>query len=383
MKILPVIVVSQFFCTSLWFAGNAVMGDLAQQLSVAPDFLGHIISVVQLGFIAGTFVFALLSIADRYSPSRVFFLSAFIASIINLGIVLPGVTTQHLLVSRFATGFLLAGIYPVGMKIVSDHYREGLGKSLGFLVGALVLGTALPHLLKATSTVLPWQYVIYGTSALAVAGGMAVLLLVPDGRYRQTTSRFQISSFIRSIGNRQFNSAALGYFGHMWELYAFWVFVPVMLTTYNSYHPYADINVPLLSFLIIAAGAPACVFAGILSQIFGAKRIAFIALSFSCACCLSSPLFLMHESIVVFIIFLLLWGSTVVADSPLFSTLVAGHAPAMTKGTALTSVTCIGFFITIISIQFLNMLLNMENAYYIYTLLAIGPMLGLAVLSRK
>ncbi len=144
---LPVIVFAQFCCTSLWFAGNGVMNDLIQTFDLGPAALGHLTSAVQFGFITGTLGFAFLGIADRFSPSKVFFYSAIFGSLFNLGILVESNSSGSLLMLRFLTGFSLAGIYPVGMKIASDYYREGLGKSLGFLVGALVLGTALPHLL--------------------------------------------------------------------------------------------------------------------------------------------------------------------------------------------------------------------------------------------
>lgn len=380
MRVLPVIVVSQFFCTSLWFAGNAVISDIAKQLSVAPDFLGHLSSAVQLGFIAGTLVFALLGIADRFSPSRVFFVSAVIAAFVNLGTIVPGNTPTGLLGSRFMTGFFLAGIYPVGMKIASDYYREGLGKNLGLLIGALVLGTAVPHLLKIVSFHLPWTYVIYATSVLAVIGGAAVYILVPDGPYRQPATKFRL---VHGISNRELKAAALGYFGHMWELYAFWTFLPVMLTAYNIAYPSAGINVSLFSFLIIAAGGIACVAGGFLSPYFGVKRTAATALLLSGICCLVSPILLMTKSVVLFIIFLFVWGMTVIADSPLFSTLVATHAPAAGRGALLTIVTSLGFAITIISIQLVNLLLPLMDARYVYLLLAVGPVLGLMALRSK
>ena len=153
--ILPSIVASQFACTSLWFASNAVMGDLVATFGLDASALSHLTSAVQFGFIAGTLVFALLAIADRFSPARVFFISALLGAAANLGALLDSNTLASLLLFRFGTGFFLAGIYPVGMKIAADYYEKGLGKSLGYLVGALVLGTTFPHLLKDASGLLP------------------------------------------------------------------------------------------------------------------------------------------------------------------------------------------------------------------------------------
>jgi len=381
-RILPTIVIAQFFCTSVWFAGNAVMSDIAKQLHLEPAYLAHLTSAVQLGFIAGTLIFAILSIADRFSPSRVFFVCALIAALINLGVCLPGITSTQLILFRFVTGFFLAGIYPVGMKIAADHYEAGLGKSLGFLVGALVLGTAFPHLLKSMSGSLPFKYVMFSTSILSAAGGVAMLLLVPDGPYRKPGQKPKLSGFLNSFRDKNFRAAALGYFGHMWELYAFWVFVPVILTAYKAHHPEVDLNVPLLSFCIIASGSLSCVIGGLISRRFGVKQTATVALTISGISCVISPLFLFSGSLPLFIVFLFVWGMAVIADSPLFSTLIAQSAPPTTKGTSLTIVNCIGFSITIISIQLITALRTDANAQYIYMLLAAGPVLGLVGLMK-
>lgn len=379
-RILPAIVISQFFCTSLWFAGNAIMADIAKQLQLAPAYLAYLTSAVQSGFIIGTLIFAILSIADRFSPSRVFFACALVAAIINLAISFDSINLSGLILCRVLTGFFLAGIYPVGMKIASDHYQHGLGRSLGFLVGALVLGTSFPHFLKSMMATLPWRYVIYSTSGLSALGGLAMLLLVPDGQYRKSGQKLKLNAFIQSFRNKQFRAAAFGYFGHMWELYAFWVFVPVMLTAYKNHYPFAHINVPLLSFLIIVAGSFSCVFSGIVSPRFGTKKTATMALSLSCVCCMVSPLLLFNSSQVVLLVFMFIWSMAVIADSPLFSTLIAQNAPIATKGTSLTIVNCIGFGITIISIQLINALRTDANAKYIYLILALGPILGLIAL---
>jgi MFS family permease len=381
-RILPAIVISQFFCTSLWFAGNAIMGDIGKQFHLAPDFLGYLTSTVQAGFITGTLIFAILNIADRFSPVMVFLFSAIIASVFNLAISFNGIGLTVLMLLRFMTGFFLAGIYPVGMKIASDHYKQGLGRSLGFLVGALVIGTSFPHLLKSLMAMLPWRYVIFSTSLLSLLGGLAMFLLVPDGPHRKPPQKLKLNAFLQNFGHRDFRAAALGYFGHMWELYAFWVFVPVILAAYKSAH-HIDLNVPLMSFLVIVSGSVACVFSGFISQRLGVKKTATIALFLSCSCCIISPLFLFCPSVTAFIVFLFIWSMTVIADSPMFSTLVAQNASEATRGTALTIVNCIGFFITIISIQLINAIRTEGNAGYIYVLLAVGPVLGLIALIRN
>jgi len=378
--ILPTIVLSQFFCTSLWFAGNAILRDIIEAFNLEPGFLANLTSSVQFGFIAGTFVFALLTIADRFSPSKVFFISSIVAAIFNLGMTIDSIGSVGLIASRFLTGFFLAGIYPVGMKISSDHYQKRLGKSLGFLVGALVVGTSFPHLLRSITTDLPWKAVVYSTSGLSLLGGIAMVTLVPDGPFRRRGKRLDLTSFFKDYSNKNFRSASLGYFGHMWEVYAFWAFVPVMLTTFNNRHSGLNLNIPLLSFTVIASGGLACVMGGMLSLRYGAKRIATLALLGSCLCCLSSPLFLLGDSTALLMIFLFFWGMTVAADSPLFSTLVAQNAAEESRGSALTIMNCIGFTITIISLQCTSFLLSFFNPEIVFIALAIGPIFGLVAL---
>jgi MFS family permease len=379
---LPVIVVSQFFCTSLWFAGNAILGNIITTFQLEPGILADLVSSVQFGFITGTFVFAVLTIADRFSPSLVFFGSSIVAAICNLGMAVESIGSTGLLMSRFLTGFFLAGIYPVGMKIASDHFQKGLGKSLGFLVGALVVGTSFPHLLKSITSQLPWKAVVYSTSSLSMLGGLAMLTLVPDGPFRKRSQRLDLTSFLKGYSNRNFRAASLGYFGHMWEVYAFWAFVPVMLVTFDNRISELDLNIPLLSFVIIASGGLACVISGIMSQRYGPKRVATLALFLSGLCCLLSPLVLLGQSPVLLVIFLFFWGMVVAADSPLFSTLVAQNAAEESRGSALTITNCIGFAITIASIQCTNLLMQFVRTEVVFTFLAIGPVLGLIALYR-
>lgn len=381
--ILPIIVISQFCCTSLWFAGNSVINDLIDNFNLKADALGHLTSAVQFGFIIGTLVFAILTIADRFPPSKVFLISAVLGALFNLGVIYPANNITSLLLFRFFTGFFLAGIYPVGMKIAADYYQKGLGKSLGFLVGALVLGTAFPHVLNQMTDSFSWKSVILATSALALLGGLLMVFLVPDGPFRKPSQKTDLSIFLGVFKNREFRSVSFGYFGHMWELYAFWTFVPIMLQKYSEEHHLVQFNIPFLSFIIIGIGGFACILSGYIAQTKGTKKTALIALLLSGICCLISPLFFSINSEYVFIAFLIFWGMVVIADSPLLSTLVAQNAASEIKGTALTIVNCIGFSITIISIQLITKMLELTNSNSIYTILAIGPIFGLIMLRKK
>ncbi|WP_246850184.1 MFS transporter [Rufibacter roseolus] len=379
-RILPTIVLAQFACTSLWFAGNAVLPNLIPLFHLEASSLSHVTSAVQLGFILGTLVFAVFTISDRFSPSKVFLVCAMAGAGFNLSLLLAN-GFPALVLSRFLTGFFLAGIYPVGMKIAADYHQKGLGKALGFLVGALVLGTAFPHLLKSLTQGLPWRYVIWATSGLAVLGGFSLFAVVPDGPFRSRSSQPDFRAFFQIFRQKEFRAAAFGYFGHMWELYTFWAFVPVILALYAEAHPETPLNNPFLSFTIIAVGALACVAGGFLAGSIGSAKTAFGALAVSMGCCLLSP-WLFQMSLPLFLGLLLVWGLAVVMDSPQFSTLVAQFAPAQVKGTALTIVNSLGFAITIVSIQFLRSLQNEVSPCYWFLFLALGPLLGLLAMRR-
>ena len=378
--ILPLIVLSQFAGTSLWFAGNAILPDLQRELQLTGNAISNITSVVQLGFISGTLVFAIFSIADRYHPSRVFFISSLLAALANASIVWIAKDFVTLLELRFLTGFFLAGIYPVGMKIAADWYEQGLGKALGFLVGALVLGTAFPHLLKGSRYELPWKQVLYITAAVAAAGGLLMLLLVPEGPFRKRGTVFHPRALMHIFRSERFRAAAGGYFGHMWELYTFWAFIPLLLQVHQQ-HTNTRYDIPLWSFIIIGVGAISCVAGGYYSQKYGSAKVAFFALLGSGICCAVYPL-LLQINAGVFLLFMVIWGIMVIADSPQFSALVAQTAPKENRGTALTIVTCIGFAITIVSIQLLGYILERYQSNLTFLLLVPGPIIGLRMLYK-
>jgi predicted MFS family arabinose efflux permease len=374
-RILPVIVFAQFAGTSLWFAGNAVLPDLTELLELSDAAVGHVTSAVQFGFIGGTLLFAYLSLADRFSPSLVFLICAVAGSAANiLAIFSTGYFT--LLLTRLFTGFFLAGIYPVGMKIASDWHREGLGKALGYLVGALVLGTALPHLIRDLSGDLPWKFILVSTSAIATFGGLLLYILVPDGPYSSKKGIFKPGTILNLFKDRNFRASAFGYFGHMWELYTFWAFVPVILMTYQSGYGELSLSVSLYSFLIIGIGAVGCAIGGLIAIRRSSKFVTQISLYVSGLFCLTIP-FLFHLSEPLFITLLIIWGVFVVSDSPQFSTMVARSSDKDYVATGLTIVNCIGFATTIISLQLLNLLWVQFQSPVVFLALLIGPVLGL------
>jgi MFS family permease len=373
-RILAVIVVSQFAGTAPWFATNAVMPDLIGQWGLEPAAVGTLTSAVQLGFIAGTLLFAALSIADRFSPRRVFLVCALAGAAANGAPVLlaPGAGAfDALLALRFLTGFFLAGIYPVGMKIASGWYARGLGAALGFLVGALVLGTAAPHGLRALGAQWPWQAVMTIVSALAAGAGVLMHAFVPDGPHLVRAARIDPRALHTIWSDARVRASAVGYFGHMWELYAFWVLVPAIVVA-----RFDAASVPAWSFAIIGIGALGCAAGGLLVRRFGGARVAGWQLAASGACCLLAPLMFAAPA-PLFALWLLAWGVTVVGDSPQFSALTAQNAPRESVGSLLTFVNCIGFSISIVSIQLFAALAQSQSLASLLPWLAIGPALGL------
>ncbi len=379
-RIFSVIVIAQFCGTSLWFAGNAVVLSLAR-VDWPAGAAGHLTTAVQVGFITGTLWVTLTGLADRFSPSKLFFLSTIGGAISNL-VLLVNMESFYLAVgSRFATGVFLGGIYPVGMKIAADWREYGLGDWLGALVGALVVGTALPHALRGIDGLQHPTHLLTAVSAIALSGGFLLYHFVPDGPYRVKSTRFSFRHLSSALRSRAFRSPLFGYFGHMWELYTFWAFVPWILQRYTEAHPNQQHSMPLLSFMIIAIGGPGCWLGGKMSLSAGSNTVARAALFISGICCLASPLF-WNAGMLMFFAFLFVWGISVCADSPQFSALIAASAPSETRGTALTFATCIGFTITIVSIQTVLYLEKHISPDFLLWVLIPGPFFGL-LMSRS
>lgn len=381
LHILLILILSQFACTSLWFAGNAIVDNLALKTGLGTEIIGYVLSSVQLGFIVGTLIFALLMIADRFSPSKVFAISALLAALCNFSLLTEEITKWHLLFARFGTGFFLAGIYPVGMKIAADYYENGLGKALGFLVGALVLGTSFPFLISGMKFGSDSNFILKITSLLAIIGGLLIFLLVPNGPFRKQSTKLQLKAGLQLFKIISFRKAAFGYFGHMWELYAFWAFTPLAIKTINTLQN-TGFSVPLWTFIVIALGSLSCVLGGYLSEKIGSYKVALFSLLISGIFCILSPA-LFQLPTILFLIGWCIWGMAVTADSPQFSSLVANAVPSLLKGTGLTLVNCFGFAISVISIQLVSFLNLYTNTTLIFIFLAIGPITGCFHLIKK
>ncbi len=370
-RILPTLVLAQFAGTSLWFAVNAVMPDLQQQMGWPASAVGRLTSALQLGFIVGTLVFALLAIADRFSARRVFLFCALAGALCTLGAMMRIASFTELLLWRAATGFFLAGIYPVGMKIASQWFPKGLGVALGWLVGALVLGSASAHGIRALSVELPWSTVMISVAFLAAAGGLLLFMVIPEPpSYTANTKKLEMQALATIWTDWRVRASVLGYFGHMWELYTFWVLVPLILAT--------QLNGQALSFAafgVLGIGALGCIGGGWLAKRWGSARVATFQLGMSGMCCLLAPWF-MSAPLIWFLLWLAVWGITVAGDSPQFSTLTASNAPKHAVGSVLTLTNCIGFALSIVSIELFTSLAQEHQLSSLLPWLGIGPLLG-------
>ncbi len=379
-RVLPVIVLAQLCGASLWFAGNAIVPALEQRWSLSGPQAGLLLGGVNAGFIVGTLVYALFLVADRFRARRVFLASAVLGALANAGIPALSGSYEAMLVSRWLVGFFLAGIYPVGMRIATDWYRHGLGAALGLLVGALVFATALPHAVRAAGIGLPPETVLNWLSVLAICGGLAMVVFVPDPPGREAAHRagsragLDVRALTVIWRDPRVRASAFGYFGHMWELYAMLAFTPLIIATYL--HTGITAGVSMLSFVVIAAGSVGCVVGGLVARRAGSARVAVVQLALSGICCLLVP-WMMAAPWWLFAIWMLLWGTVVSGDSPQFSTLTALNAPPAVVGSVLTLVNCIGFAISVTTIQGVAWWLERGTLEQVLPWLAVGPLVGL------
>jgi len=368
--------------SAVWFSGTAAAAPLKQAWALSDVQASWLTVSVQLGFIAGTFLYAVFNVADVFKARNVFFLSAAAGAVFNAAFALLATGLPTAAVFRFLTGVTLAGVYPVGMKLIAQWERHRLGWGLGLMVGALTLGTAVPYLLYAISADLDWRLMIYGASILAAAGALLVKFGVRDGPYLRETARFDFHAAFRVFKIRDFRLQALGYFGHMWELYAFWSLASFYLAASfaKATRPSAP-AVPPLVFLVIAAGAAGCVLAGWASRRFGERTVALVSLAGSFAFCALSG-FLYDALLVVLLPAMVVWGVFVVSDSPMFSSLAARTCPPEYTGTALTIQNGLGFAVTVVSILCIAWVSRLVGWRWAFTFLALGPALGAAAMLR-
>ena len=377
--VLPVLVLAQLLGISIWFSSSAALPSLTREWGLAPADGGLLISAVQVGFIVGTLLFALTNVADLFPASRVFFVCTLVGAAVNLLFAFVADGLAVALLCRLLTGLALAGIYPVGMKVVVSWSTGGVGNALGWLVGALTVGSASPFLLAYAGAELHWRVVMGMASLLALLAGLMVLW-VGDGPHLGKAQRLRLSMLLQVFRIPQYRRAALGYFGHMWELYAFWVLTPLLAGTALRAMGQQDPRmVSLWAFIVMGVGGLGCVAGGLLSRRVGSRAVASVSLAVSGTACLLAPLaYAMGGA--AFMALLLVWGVFVVSDSAQFSALSAQACPPEYVGTALTIQNCIGFAITIITIELTHQHWATLGPHVAW-ILAPGPLLGLLLLN--
>ena len=381
------IVLAQCLSTSLWFSPSGVADSLMQAWQLSATSFGWLLAATQLGFIAGTMAFAFSGAADRFQPTRIFVVCSATGALANAAVTW-GVTDYGVFWSlRFVVGMCLAGIYPLGMKMLVQRVGSKPAAALGWLVGMLTLGTAMPHGLRALGQSWPWPEVLLGSSALALVGAALVAWMGQPPKQATSAAKPTVSvplhlntqALREIIAVRGFRASALGYFGHMWELYAFWSVLPwlslpihrSLVATGETWAP----SVALISFAAIGIGFFGCVLGGIWSRRVGSARVAATALAASGLMCLGYPL-IPDAWPLVQLGALLFWGICVVADSPQFSAMSSQYAPPQWLGSALVLQNGMGFFITVLSILLLGWAVQQWGSMALW-LLAPGPVLGL------
>ncbi|MDT7540837.1 MAG: hypothetical protein QOE33_741 [Acidobacteriota bacterium] len=360
---------------SLWFSASAVTPALKVEWHLTDARAGWLTLAVQLGFVAGTLASALLNLPDVLRARRLFASAAFAGALANAAFALYAHGFAFGVTARFLTGMFLAGVYPPGMKIMATWFRRGRGMALGVLVGALTLGKASPYLVNAIGSE-SWRANVLFVSVLAVVGGLIVLLFVGDGPHALPPVGFNFAQVREVFRNRGVRLANFGYFGHMWELYAMWTCVPLMLRASFAAGGHSSTLAEAGSFLVIGAGALGCVMGGLIADRVGRTLVTSVAMLVSGACCLVVGFFF-GSSPVVLLTLMAIWGATVVADSAQFSSCVSELGDPRYLGTALTIQTCFGFLLTLGSIQLVPLLAARFGWRYAFIVLAPGPAFGI------
>ncbi|HKR43105.1 MAG TPA: MFS transporter [Paraburkholderia sp.] len=377
--------IAQLFGTALWFSANSTAADLMRIWHASTADIGWLTNAVQGGFILGTLFISLSGAADRFRASRIFVCSAIAGALFNFCFAWLSTGLVSGAIFRFGVGVCLAGIYPMGMKLIVGWAPDRTGQGLAQLVAMLTLGTALPHAMRVMGTGFPWQLIISASSVLAL-GGALIIGALGDGPHVAVRSRHASTkgaggthrpAVLEAFRIRRFRAATLGYFGHMWELYAFWTAVPLLIARTSLHVHFPGVSVSGMSFIVIGIGALGSLIGGVLSRHIGSARVAIGALGISGLCGLTFALGWRYLSPSVIVVVLMVWGASVIADSPQFSALAARACPPVLVGSALAIQNSIGFAITVVSIAATTTLLERVGLDATW-LLVPGPILGLA-----
>lgn len=364
-----------------WFAATVVAAPMAVALRLSALQVSWLTLAVQLGFVLGSLGSAALLLSDRLSPRWLAAGASLVAAGSTAALALDGLSAWQAIAWRVLTGAALACVYPPGIKIAAGWTQQHRGTAIGILVGAVSVGSAGPHLLRATADLAAWRPVVVLAALSAAAGGLLFATLVREGPFQRPSAPFDPRAIRRVLRERSVRLATFGYLGHMWELYAMWGTIGFFLTEVGRPHGVPAAASPLLSFAVIAMGGVGCVMAGLRADRVGRERVAIQAMAMSGTCALViGPV--SSVSLVLTIVVALAWGLSIVADSAQFSACVADLSPPEYVGTALTLQTASGFLLTMLTIHLVPGWASRWGWEYAYLPLAIGPALGIIAMSR-
>ena len=377
-RVLIVLAVAELLAMAPWFSASAVAPALAHVWHLTPAATAWLTISVQLGFVAGALVSAILTLADRLSARRLVAGSATVAALATLGVAAAGALGVGI-ACRLLTGAALAGVYPPGMKIAAGWFRESRGWAIGILVGALTLGSASPHLVRWAVSQDAWRVVLVVAALSALVGGLLVLLVPSDGPHAAPSPPFSLTAAPRILQDRAVALANLGYLGHMWELYAMWTWIAVFIAASEHARRGGDADVTALAalttFAVVGSGAIGCWLGGKYADRFGRTLVTSVSMLVSGICALNVGLFY-GAPLIALLPILLLWGISIVADSAQFSAAVSELAPREYVGTALTLQTSLGFLLTAATIYLLPTLAGAIGWRWSMSVLSIGPAVG-------
>ena len=377
-RVLIVLAVAELLAMAPWFSASAVAPALAHVWHLTPAATAWLTISVQLGFVAGALVSAILTLADRLSARRLVAGSATVAALATLGVAAAGALGVGI-ACRLLTGAALAGVYPPGMKIAAGWFKESRGWAIGILVGALTLGSASPHLVRWAVSQDAWRVVLVVAALSALVGGLLVLLVPSDGPHAAPSPPFSLTAAPRILQDRAVALANLGYLGHMWELYAMWTWIAVFIAASEHARRGGDADVTALAalttFAVVGSGAIGCWLGGKYADRFGRTLVTSVSMLVSGICALNVGLFY-GAPLIALLPILLLWGISIVADSAQFSAAVSELAPREYVGTALTLQTSLGFLLTAATIYLLPTLAGAIGWRWSMSVLAIGPAVG-------
>ncbi|HEY6952203.1 MAG TPA: MFS transporter [Bacteroidota bacterium] len=367
---------AEFFGMSVWFSASAVVPALSSEWLLNGADQSWLTMSVQIGFVVGAFASSLLNLADYFSGQRLFAATSILAALATACIPLFARSLPLALILRFLTGMFLAGVYPVGMKMIATWTKEDRGVGIGLLVGALTLGSAAPHLINAFDRIDEWRPVLYYSAALAAIGGVITMLFVREGPLRMALPKFNWKYTGRIFRRRELILANAGYLGHMWELYAMWAWVPLFLLASFQLREIQPSQASFASFAVIGAGGIGSLVAGFLADRLGRTTITIASMAISGMCALTVGL-LFGGNPILLVLVCLVWGFAVVADSAQFSACISELCEMEYIGTALTFQTSLGFLLTLLTIRIIPVLVEWFGWRWAFAFLSIGPAMGI------